>query len=63
MNNVNAYHSRLKEWKRRFHSVAKRNLPNYLGWRRALEASAEPIDPQGWMLAALGQGAHQKFTL
>jgi len=31
---VNAYHSRLKEWMRRFHGVATKNLPNYLGWRR-----------------------------
>ena len=30
INNVNAYHSRLKEWMRRFHGVATRNLPNYL---------------------------------
>jgi transposase-like protein len=58
INNVNAYHSRLKEWMRRFHGVATRNLPNYLGWRRALEASAG-TDPQGWLLAALGQGAYQ----
>ena len=33
INNVNAYHLRLKEWMRRFHGVATRNLPNYLGWR------------------------------
>src|SRR5271169_726296 len=38
LNNVNAYHSRLKEWLRRFHGVATKNLPNYLGWRRTLEA-------------------------
>ena len=37
-----------------FDRVAPRNLPDSLGWRRALEASAEPIDPQGWILAALG---------
>ena len=48
---------------RRFHGVATRNLPNYLGWRRALEASAQPIDPHGWILAALGQGTHQQLTL
>ena len=53
--NVNAYHGRLKEWMRRFHGVATRNLPNYLGWRRTLEASAKP-NPQTWLLAALGQG-------
>jgi hypothetical protein len=28
VNNVNAYHSRFKEWMRRFHGVATRNLPN-----------------------------------
>ncbi len=63
INNVNAYHSRLKEWLRRFHGVATRNLPNYLGWRRALEASAEPINPQSWMLSALGHGVYQQLTL
>jgi transposase-like protein len=62
INNVNAYHSRLKEWMRRFHGVATRNLPNYLGWRRALEASTEP-NPQNWMLAALGQGPYQQLML
>jgi transposase-like protein len=34
INNVNAYHSRLKEWMHHFHGVATKNLPNYLGWRR-----------------------------
>ena len=63
INNVNAYHSRLKEWLRRFHGVATRNLPSYLGWRRALEASAEPINPQSWMLSALGHGVYQQLTL
>ena len=29
--NVNAYHSRLREWLRIFHGVASRYLPNYLG--------------------------------
>jgi transposase-like protein len=36
--NVNAYHSRFKQWLRRFHGVASRYLPNYLGWRWALDA-------------------------
>ena len=62
INNVNAYHSRLKEWMRRFHGVATRNLPNYLGWRRALEASAD-ASPDGWLRAALGQGAYQQLML
>ena len=32
--NVNAYHSRLKNWQRRFHGVATKYLDNYLGWHR-----------------------------
>ena len=36
--NVNAYHSRFKEWLRRFHGVATHYLPNYLGWRWAVDA-------------------------
>ena len=46
INNVNAYHGRLKEWMRRFHGVATKNLPNYLGWRRALEAWGDQADPR-----------------
>jgi hypothetical protein len=44
INNVNTYHSRLKEWTRRFLGVATRNQLS--GWHRALEASAELLDPQ-----------------
>lgn len=36
--NVNAYHSRFRLWLDRFHGVATRYLPNYLGWRWALDA-------------------------
>ena len=36
--NVNAYHRRLRDWLMRFHGVASRYLPNYLGWRRALDS-------------------------
>jgi hypothetical protein len=35
--NVNAYHSRFREWLSRFHGVATRYLPNYLGWRWAVD--------------------------
>jgi len=35
--NVNAYHGRLREWLVPFHGVASRYLPNYLGWRRMLD--------------------------
>ena len=35
--NVNAYHQRFRQWLSRFRGVASRYLPNYLGWRRALD--------------------------
>ncbi|OON63386.1 transposase [Massilia sp. KIM] len=35
--NVNAYHHRFRGWLARFHGVASRYLPNYLGWRWALD--------------------------
>ncbi|EOG8236416.1 IS1595 family transposase [Pseudomonas aeruginosa] len=35
--NVNAYHSRLKGWLHRFRGVATSYLTNYLGWFRALD--------------------------
>jgi len=56
INNVNAYHSRLKQWLNRFNGVATKNLPNYLGWRRALEAWGQRLDPPKWLLGAIGNG-------
>jgi transposase-like protein len=50
--NVNAYHGRLKGWMRRFNGVATRYLPNYLGWRRTLERVPEPSASKTWLLAA-----------
>ena len=38
--NVNAYHSRFREWIARFHGVATHYLPNYLGWRWGFDGSA-----------------------
>jgi hypothetical protein len=35
--NVNAYHSRFKNWLHRFHGVATSYLPSYLGWFRAVD--------------------------
>jgi transposase-like protein len=63
LNNVNAYQGRLKEWLRRFHGVATKNLPNYLGWRRALEAFGPQITPQAMILGAIGLGPYQQTTL
>lgn len=48
--NVNAYHSRLHGWMYRFHGVATYYLPNYLGWRRALDTHR--LDTPGAMLLA-----------
>jgi hypothetical protein len=36
--NVNAYHSRFKQWLRRFHGVVSHYLSNHLGWRWAVDA-------------------------
>lgn len=63
LNNVNAYHGRLKEWLRRFHGVATKNLPNYLGWRRALEALGQRASSAALILGAMGLGPYQQQTL
>ena len=52
--NVNAYHSRLKSWMRRFHGVSTRHLPNYLGWRRLIEREPGSLSPQKVILSAQG---------
>jgi hypothetical protein len=62
-NNVNAYHSRLKQWLNRFNGVATKNLPNYLGWRRALEAWGDNLEPPNWIKGATGNGPYQRTTL
>jgi transposase-like protein len=63
INNVNAYHSRLKQWLNRFNGVATKNLPNYLGWRRALEAWGDQLAPPNWIKGAIGNGPYQQLTL
>jgi transposase-like protein len=63
LNNVNAYHGRLKEWLRRFHGVATKNLPNYLGWRRALEAMGGNATSAKMILGAIGLGPYQQMAL
>ncbi len=52
--NVNAYDSRLKGWMRRFHGVATKYLPNYLGWRRCLERFSENLTPSVVLAQAMG---------
>jgi transposase-like protein len=39
--NVNAYHARLKNWMHRFKGVASLYLASYLGWFRALDRAAQ----------------------
>ena len=51
--NVNAYHRRFREWLAGFHGVATRYLPNYLGWRWALDGNR--LDsPDALLRAAIG---------
>ena len=63
INNVNACHSRLKQWLSRFNGVATKNLPNYLSWRSALEAWADQTTPENCIKCAIGNGPCQKLTL
>ena len=44
--NVNAYHSRMKAWLARFHGVATKYLDHYLGWFRFLDGN-ENINENG----------------
>ena len=53
--NVNAYHGRLKTWMRRFNGVASSYLASYLGWFRALDRSAQtPDKPAPFLTLAVG---------
>ncbi|MGI4846332.1 MAG: IS1595 family transposase, partial [Janthinobacterium lividum] len=49
---VNAYHQRLRSWLSRFHGVASRYLPNYLGWRWALDGE-RVASPERFLRAAI----------
>ncbi|GEM_PF-6705925 len=60
INNINAYHGRLKEWMRRFHGVATANLPHYLSWRRAIDALGDRSTPEAWIRGAAGLGPYQQ---
>ena len=51
--NVNAYHGRFKRWLRHFNGVASRYLPNYLGWRWALDGD-RISSPEMLLRSALG---------
>ena len=59
IDNMNGYHSRLKEWLRRFHGVATKYLDTYLGWRRIAEARGGGIQPADWLRSAVGVGCYR----
>jgi transposase-like protein len=59
--NVNAYHSRLKSWMRRFHGVATKYLQNYLGWRRMLERYKSDISTSFCLREAIGRPVLQQL--
>ena len=53
--NVNAYHSRLKTWVRKFNGVATRYLENYLGWFRTLDReSPNSLKAVPWLVLGMG---------
>ena len=60
INNVNGYHGRFKEWMRPFHGVATKYLPNYVSWRRTLEALGKDSLPGDWIAGAIGLGPYQQ---
>ena len=53
----------LKQGLNRFNGVANKNLPNSLGWRRALEARGDKLEPPNWIRGAIGNGPYQQLTL
>jgi hypothetical protein len=60
--NANVYHSRLKGWMARFHGVATKYLPNYLGWRRCLERFSATLTPLVMLSLAIGRDQHLTQT-
>ena len=54
--NVNAYHSRLRGWLVHFRGVATRYLDNYCGWRWAIDLQ-RIATPQAFLRSAIGAGA------
>ena len=58
--NANAYHSRLKEWIRRFHGVATKYLDHYLGWHRMIETFGEHLNSALWLTLSVGRSELQQ---
>jgi len=49
--NVNAYHSRLKVWVRHFKGVSTKYLDSYLGWFRTIDRVPQVVAEPATMLA------------
>ncbi len=60
--NVNAYHSRLKGWLLRFHGVATKYLGHYLGWKRLLKRFGDHLNSALWLTLAVGQHEVQQCS-
>ncbi len=53
--NVNAYHSRLKAWMRRFKGVSTKYLDCYLGWFRIIDRAPHVVaEPASLLAVAMG---------
>ena len=61
--NVNAYDSRLKNWSMRFHGVASKYLPSYLGWHRMLDRLGNGATSRDIFAAALGVDSNQRLMM
>ena len=59
--NVNAYHGRLKRWLGRFHGIATCHLDNYLGWFRSLD-NHHAHSGESALAMALGKFPHLAVT-
>ena len=59
--NVNAYHHRFKSWLDRFHGVATKYLPNYLGWCRIMDQNHN-LTPEHLLHSALGDFQYLTMT-
>jgi len=53
--NVNAYHSRLKVWVRHFKGVSTKYLDSYLGWFRTIDRVPQVVaEPAAMLAMAIG---------
>jgi len=60
--NVNAYHSRLKAWIAHFQGVGTHYLPNYLGWHRLLDGHTATLTPSKLIRVSLGLDHYQRIS-